>query len=66
MILRCQAPRKKDRLRPCGWWLATVPDGHKIVRVIQHSSEAHPDNLVVGCGECRALHEIARTLREAA
>lgn len=66
MILRCTAPRKNDHLRPCGHWLAAVPDGSRVLRTVRHSSEADPWHTVVGCGGCNTLYEIAPPLPKVA
>lgn len=66
MILRCLAPRKHDRLRPCGYWLATVPDSSEVVGIVRSEALARPEEVVVGCGKCGALYAIRSSLTKAA
>jgi hypothetical protein len=58
VIFRCEAPRRKDRFRKCGHWVATVPTGSRVVGIVRSESEAHPGCIVVGCGECGSLYAI--------
>lgn len=66
MILRCVAPRKHDPVRLCGQWLAAVPDGYAVLRIVRQPSEAAPETIVLSCRRCHALHEVAIPLRDAA
>jgi hypothetical protein len=57
VILRCKAPRKKDRLRECEGFAGAAPDGVR-VRRIGRSSEAVAGAYVLGCVDCGALYEV--------
>jgi hypothetical protein len=57
MILRCDAPQKRDRFRLCGRWFATAPDGSSYRRILRHEAPQYPRHIIVDC-DCGAIYAI--------
>jgi hypothetical protein len=62
-IVRCREPRKNAKhFEECKGFVGKYPEGEhfEFVRIVGHSTHAHPLNSVWVCSKCGRLHEYRR------